>query len=127
MLEVEPPHIPTGVNRVGATCAGVFVSIIPVSGSFLSSVIHREQLSTSFWTGLCRVAAAVLVTDFPVRDAGPADRNRSTDDGTGGGGDDGATEDAMGTAPGEGDRRSSSVVMAQEDCGDQPDVPGWTL
>ncbi|MHA1247635.1 MAG: DMT family transporter [Candidatus Thorarchaeota archaeon] len=59
-----------GMCHVGATRAGIFVSLIPVSGTILSFFILGEAIYPSFWAGLILVTLGILITNYPVVEDG---------------------------------------------------------
>ena len=56
------------IRNIGATRSGVFVSLIPISGTLLSFFLLNEEILTSFWVGLVLVTIGIIITNFPVRD-----------------------------------------------------------
>ncbi len=56
------------IRNIGATRAGIFVSLIPVSGTILSFLVLNEAILSSFWLGLFLVTIGIVITNFPVSD-----------------------------------------------------------
>ncbi len=55
------------MEKVGATRTGVFISIIPVTGTILSALIMNEPLYWTIISGMVLVALGIIVTNVPVR------------------------------------------------------------
>ncbi|MHA1772480.1 MAG: DMT family transporter [Candidatus Thorarchaeota archaeon] len=56
------------IRNIGATRSGVFVSLIPISGTILSFFVLGEEILASFWAGLVLVTIGIIITNFPVRE-----------------------------------------------------------
>jgi drug/metabolite transporter (DMT)-like permease len=55
------------VKNIGATRSGVFIGLIPISGTILSVFILQEVIYWTFLVGLVFVIAGIVVINFPLR------------------------------------------------------------
>ncbi|TFG13689.1 DMT family transporter [Candidatus Thorarchaeota archaeon] len=55
-----------GIQRVGATRAGVFISLVPVFGTITAVLILDEPIYWTFLVGLTLVVSGILILNAPV-------------------------------------------------------------
>lgn len=63
-----------GIRAIGASRAGVFISLVPVSGVLLGALVLGERLDPSVLAGGALVVAGVYLTNRPKAERGKASR-----------------------------------------------------
>ncbi len=56
----------TSMEKIGATRTGVFISIIPVTGTILSALIMSEPLYWTLISGMVLVVMGIIATNYPA-------------------------------------------------------------
>jgi drug/metabolite transporter (DMT)-like permease len=56
------------VKNIGATRSGVFVSLIPISGTILSDIILQEAIYWTYLVGVIFVIIGIVIINYPVKD-----------------------------------------------------------